>query len=128
MIVAGIGCRRGGSAADIEAAVRAALDDARLSPTALSVLATIPQKRDEAGIAAAAARLGVALVVVPEEAVMAAQARAPTRSARVQAHTGFASVAEAAALAAAGPSARLIASRRVHGTATCALACAEDAS
>jgi cobalt-precorrin 5A hydrolase len=45
----------------------------------------------------------------------------------VLALTGVPSLAEAAALAAAGPSAGLIASRLVFGAATCALARSEAA-
>ena len=127
MIVAGVGCRRGAAAPDIEAAIRAALDRAGVSPGALDCIATIAAKNGEAGIAAAAAKFGVTLVVVQDAALQAAADRTATRSDRVLALTGLPSVAEAAALAAAGPSARLIAPRLVVGAATCALAAAEAA-
>ena len=58
----------------------------------------------------------------------AASARAETRSARVLALTGVPSIAEAAALAAAGPAARLILPRIKLGPATCALAVAGERS
>jgi cobalt-precorrin 5A hydrolase len=59
---------------------------------------------------------------VPQAALEQAGARAVTRSQRVRALTGVPSLSEAAALAAAGPSARLLAPRIAVGPATCALA------
>jgi cobalt-precorrin 5A hydrolase len=128
MIVAGVGCRRGTSAPDIEAAVRAALAQAGIAPDALNAIATMAAKHGEAGIAAAAANFGVDVVLVSDADLKAAGARAATRSERVLALTGVPSVAEAAALAAAGPLARLISQRLVHGAATCALAISEPTS
>ena len=122
MIVAGVGCRRGASAPDIEVAIRAALDRAGIAPHALDCIATTAAKNGETGIAAAAANLGVDLVLIPEAELQAANDRTATRSARVLALTGVDSVAEAAALAAAGPSARLLSPRLVMGSATCAVA------
>jgi len=128
MIVAGIGCRRGTSAPDIEAAIRAALSQAGVAANALSAIATTAAKHDEAGIETAAANLGVDVVLVAEAELKAAGDRTATKSARVLALTGVPSVAEAAALAAAGPLARLIGPRLVRGAATCALAASEPAS
>ena len=128
MIVAGIGCRRGTSAPDIEAAIRAALANAGMAPDVLTAIATTAAKHDEAGIETAAAHLGVNVVLVAEAELKAAGERTETKSARVLALTGVPSVAEAAALAAAGPSARLISPRLVLGSATCALAASEPAS
>lgn len=122
MIVAGVGCRRGASAPDIEAAIRAALAQAGMAAAALDAIATIAAKHDEAGIAAAAANLGVDVVLIPDAALEAVSGRTETKSEQVLALMGVPSVAEAAALAAAGPSARLIGPRLVRGTATCALA------
>jgi len=127
MIVAGIGCRRGAPTLDIEAAIRAALERAGLASDSLGCIATIALKDGEAGLAAAAAKFGLTIVVVPDAELQAAGARAVTRSERVAALTGVPSVAEAAALAAAGPSARLISPRLVFGAATCALARSGDA-
>ena len=122
MIVAGVGCRQGAPAPDIEAAVRAALARANIAACALDVIATIATKRDEAGIQAAAEKLGVSVVLVAEADLKTATDRTKTRSERVLALAGVPSVAEAAALAAAGPAARLISPRLVVGAATCALA------
>ena len=128
IVVAGIGCRRGAPAADIEAAIRAALARADIAADALDAVATIEAKSAEAGIAAAAARLGVAVVLVPHAGLQAANDRVEMRSQRVLALTGVASVAEAAALAAAGPAARLVVPRLVVGAAACALAASGTAS
>jgi len=59
---------------------------------------------------------------VPKSALDAASGRTATRSERVHALIGVPSVAEAAALAAAGPLAQLIGPRLAVGPATCALA------
>jgi cobalt-precorrin 5A hydrolase len=122
MIAAGIGCKRGASAPDIEAAIRAALARANITADALDVIATSETKSAEAGIRTAAEKLGVAVVIVPESDLTLAGERVETHSERVLALTGVGSVAEAAALAAAGPSANLISPRLAMGSATCALA------
>jgi len=122
MIVAGIGCRRGASAAAIEAAIAAALARASLDQSALSLIAAPADKCDESGIAAAASARGVPLVAVSELELNGAGARCVTRSERSLARMGVPSVAEAAALAAAGATARLLLPRVALGPATCALA------
>lgn len=127
MIVAGVGCRRGAPASDIEAAIRAALLRADIAADALDGIATIAAKDAEIGIQAAAEKFGVSVVLVSDADLQAAEARTQTRSERVRAVTGVPSVAEAAALAAAGPSARLISPRLVIGAATCALAASDGA-
>jgi cobalt-precorrin 5A hydrolase len=122
VIVAGIGCRKGASANEIGAAINAALSRAGLARDALDIIATPAMKGGEPGIAAAATSLGLPLVLVPQADLEAAGARTATRSARVVALAGVPSVAEAAALAAGGPDARLLAPRTAVGPATCALA------
>lgn len=122
MIVAGIGCRKGARAVDIEAAIVAAFARVGVAASELRVIATSAAKSGEPGIAAAASAIGVPLVLISQGDLEAAGARATTRSARVVALTGVPSVAEAAALAAGGPAARLIMPRIAVGLATCALA------
>jgi cobalt-precorrin 5A hydrolase len=126
MIVAGIGCRAGASTHDIEAAISAALAQAPLGARALDVIATSLAKGGEPGIATAASARGEKFVVVPHAELEAAGSRTVTRSERVLAMTGVPSVAEAAALAAAGPGARLLVARIAIGPATCALAIVGD--
>jgi cobalt-precorrin 5A hydrolase len=127
MIVAGIGCRRGATAAEIEAAIAAALARAGLVASALSLVATSAAKTGEPGIAAAASALRLPLVTIPQDKLEAATPRTLTSSERVMAATGVPSLAEAAALAAGGPAARLLAPRVAVGPATCALAQSSDA-
>ncbi len=69
--------------------------------------------------------LGLPLTFLDHDALAAASVRAVTRSARAMAETGLASVAEAAALAGAGPGSRLLLPRVASAAATCALAVAE---
>jgi cobalt-precorrin 5A hydrolase len=126
MIVAGIGCRTGTSAPEIEAAITAALKDVARTDARLDLIATVEGKAQEAGIADAARARGVRLVIVPRHDLEAAAAHAVTNSPRVLALTGLPSVAEAAALAAAGPNARLLAPRIAVGSATCAIAIGGD--
>jgi cobalt-precorrin 5A hydrolase len=127
MIVAGVGCRAGASAREVEAAIAVALDRAGLAAGALGMIATSSAKAGEPGIAAAASERGVKFVVVPQSEFEAAGARVVTHSERVLKLTGVPSVSEAAALAAGGAGARLIAPRVAVGAATCALATTGDA-
>jgi cobalt-precorrin 5A hydrolase len=122
VIAAGIGCKRGAPAADIETAIRAALAIGRIEADALDVIATIKAKASEPGLHAAAKTFGVSLIVVPQPELVAANDRVETPSPRVTELTGVGSVAEAAALAAAGPASTLMVPRIVAGAATCALA------
>lgn len=61
-VVAGIGCRRGKSAEEIERQLRLALCAAGVDARALSALATIDRKGDEIGLNALAARLSLPLL------------------------------------------------------------------
>jgi cobalt-precorrin 5A hydrolase len=122
MIVAGVGCRKGAQAVEIETVIATAFARAGLATTRLSLIATSAAKGGEPGIAAAASAIGVPLVLIPQDDLAAAGARTVTTSDRVIALVGVPSLAEATALAAGGPSARLIAPRIAVGPATCALA------
>ncbi len=127
VIVAGIGCRKGVPAADIEAAIGAALERAGRPLARVDLIATAERKRKETGIADAASARGVPLVFVAPADLEIASARGATWSDRVFALAGVPSVAEAAALAAGGSKAKLILPRIVLGPVTCALASAEEA-
>ena len=127
MIVAGIGCRKGASAAQIDAGLETALERAGRPLARIGRMATAASKSEEAGIVASAAARGLRLVLVAQPELEIASARGATWSARVLALAGVPSVAEAAALAAGGPKARLILPRIVLGPVTCALAESGDA-
>jgi cobalt-precorrin 5A hydrolase len=122
VIVAGVGCRKAISAAQVESAIEAALLHNRLAGRQISLIAVPAVKGTEAGIVAAAAARGVLLVLIAQHALEAADARTLTRSVRSMDALNVHSVAEAAALAAAGPNARLLAPRIAVGPVTCALA------
>jgi cobalt-precorrin 5A hydrolase len=122
VIVAGIGCRKGASAAEIEAVIAAALERGGFAQETLGAIAAPAEKGEEAGIAAVALSYGLPLLFVPTPDLEAAAARCKTHSQRVLALTGVPSVAEAAALAAGGPEAKLLLPRIVVGPVTCALA------
>jgi cobalt-precorrin 5A hydrolase len=125
VIVAGVGCKRGALMRDIETALHTALARAGASANDLGAIATGQAKQGERGIASVAAKLGVKLMLISDGELKAAGDRATTRSDRVLAVMGLPSLAETAALAAAGPSARLIVSRLIVGAATCALAASD---
>src|SRR5262249_8794683 len=99
MIGAGGGRREGASADDIGAVIADALARAGVAPRAIDLIAAPELKRDEQGLAAAAAALGVPLVLIAKADLKAAGARAETRSERVLALMGIPSVTEAAAAA-----------------------------
>jgi cobalt-precorrin 5A hydrolase len=122
VIVAGIGCRKGASPAEIEAVIAAALAQAGFAQDRLGAIATPADKGEVSGIAAVALFYGLPLLFVPKPDLEAATARCETRSERALALKGVPSVAEAAALAAGGPDAKLVLPRIAVGPATCALA------
>jgi len=122
VIVAGIGCRKGTSTAEIEAVIAAALKQVGFAQDKLGAIATPADKGEEAGIAAVAQLYGLPLLFVPQPDLEAAAARCESRSDRVRALKGVPSVAEAAALAAGGPDAKLLLPRIAVGPVTCALA------
>ncbi len=122
VIVAGIGCRRNASAAQVLAAVDAALTKVARSRSDLSILATAEVKREEAGIVDAARTLSLGLVIVPMPAIEAQSRYVETRSATAEWRFGVPSIAEASARSAAGPAAEILLPRLVCGNVTCALA------
>ncbi len=121
-LIAGIGCRRNVAAADIVALVRQALGATGDDAAALTMLAAPVFKDDEPALHQAAAELGVALTLVDDAAMEEAQPRCVTRSPCAQRATGLVSIAEGAALAAAGAGATLVLPRIANARATCALA------
>jgi cobalt-precorrin 5A hydrolase len=119
MIVVGVGFRAGCPAGEIVDLVRHA--QAQTGYRA-EVLAAPVFKCGEPSLADAAATLALPLVPVDRAALDVVQGRCLTRSAAALAAVGLASVAEACALAAAGPTGRLLSARVASARATCALA------
>ena len=122
MIAAGIGFNSAVSGEDIAALVRDAAAQAGLALAELSVLATLERRIAEAPFAAAAGALALPVAAVASADLAGVSGRVKTHSARVLARFGVGSVAEAAALCAAGPDARLILPRIARARVTCALA------
>lgn len=122
MIVAGVGFRRGVVAKEIVQTVERALAQAALGCNELSFLATAASRAAEPGLVAAARILGVEVEPVPADSLAKAGSRVVTRSERVLALHGVGSVAESAALSAAGPRSRLVVQRISSGRVTCAIA------
>ncbi|WP_230481950.1 cobalamin biosynthesis protein [Sphingomonas sp. Leaf21] len=113
MVIAGFGCRAEATAESF----REALAATGLSPDRLAV----PEDR-AALIAGFAQAQGLSVMPVPPEWLSGIDT--PTRSGISLAHRGVGSVAEAVALAAAGPGARIIVPRQISSDrmATCAIA------
>jgi cobalt-precorrin 5A hydrolase len=120
-VAIGIGCKRGCSSEVIVALVERAIAAASCAgaPTALF---THESKKSEAGLANAAKALGLPLVFLEGQVLRQASLRAATNSPRVMAMFGLPSIAEAAALAGAGPSSILLVARMSDGRASCAIA------
>jgi cobalamin biosynthesis protein CbiG len=128
MTAIGLGCSSRATSDEICALVRDALNAAPAH--AQAKIYTLARKADHVPLREAAARLGVEIVYLDETEFAARQpeflARGATPSSVALEKTGFASVAEAAALMGGGPSAKLIAPRRANKNVTCALAAPAD--
>jgi cobalt-precorrin 5A hydrolase len=118
MKVAGLGFRRDVTLASLrEALVAAGGSDG------LAAMATVSDKADAEALKQLARECGVPIKAVPVEVL--AGVETPTQSRLITEKFGTGSVAEAAALAAAGPGARLIATRAVSHDRTATAAIAE---
>ncbi|MBJ3777314.1 precorrin-3B C(17)-methyltransferase [Acuticoccus mangrovi] len=123
-VALGMGAERHADPAAAVDFARAALDAAAIDPRAVAVVVSLDKKADEAALAAVAADLGAPLRVFDAATLAAQEPRLATPSETVRAAVGVAGVAEAAALAAAGPDGALIMPKRVEGALTLALAAA----
>lgn len=121
MIAVGIGCRRGAAADSIVEIVKHALVRADHTNEAVELF-TIDDKRDEAGLLAAAAELRLPLTFLPRAALQGLEDRVVTHSRQAKAAFDVASVSEAASLAGAGRDAVLIVARIARQDVTCAVA------
>jgi cobalamin biosynthesis protein CbiG len=119
VIVVGVGCSRGCSSSEILELVDGALREAGAESERVAALATVDRRAEESGVLDAARRRGWPLETFP--ATELAAVAVPTPSKIVARHVGTPSVAEAAALLAAGAQALLLTKRR-SAHATCALA------
>lgn len=119
-LTVGLGASRGVPAAEISALIDQALNSAGLSPRSVRHAATADLKADEAGLLAAVKERGWPLTTFPAAAL--AEVTVPNPSPAVRAAVGTPSVAEAAALLAAGPGAHLAVTKQTSPHATVAIA------
>ena len=119
-LVVGVGCTRGAAAQDILGLVDAALADAGLAPASVGAVASIDVKHDEPGLLEAASARGWPLRLFAAAELDAVAVPNPSEVVRRAVGTG--SVAESAALRAAGPCARLVVAKRASATVTVAVA------
>lgn len=118
MKIAGLGFKKDVTLTSLREALLAAG-----GPDGLTAIATVSDKADAAALKQLARECGVPIKAVPAEVL--AGVETPTQSERVAERFGTGSVAEAAALAAAGPRARLIATRVVSQDRSATAAIAE---
>ena len=125
----GLGCERGTSLSLLERAVQKALSAQGLAAEAVAGLASASRKADEPALLELAEQRGWPLRCFPSEELAAVPV--PNPSETVLAELGTASVAEAAAVLAAGPHAVLLQEKRIEragpeeqGAATVAIAAA----
>ncbi|MHC2463611.1 cobalamin biosynthesis protein [Bradyrhizobium embrapense] len=118
MKVAGLGFRSNASVASLREAL-----DAAGGPNGLAAVATVSDKAGAVALQALAQELGLPIRSIPAE--MLAEIQTATQSDLVKARVGTGSVAEAAAVAAAGRGARLIAVRAVSRDRAATAAIAE---
>lgn len=122
VLAVGVGASRGAPAAELLALAQDALAAAGLAMEAVACVVSADLKADEPAVHALAAHLGVPARFLPRARLAAEAARVPSPSAAVEREIGIPSVAEAAALAAAGPGGRLIVAKRKGPHATVAVA------
>jgi cobalt-precorrin 5A hydrolase len=125
MIVAGIGCGSGTSSEDIVSLIFTALSNFGIARENLTAIATESSKAEERGIANAAQSLSIPVLRCPVADLGRVADQVLTRSLRVEEIKGVPSIAEASALVAAGPNARLLGARVAANKVTCAIAVSE---
>jgi cobalt-precorrin 5A hydrolase len=111
MAVIGIGTTSRASIEDVIAAIEAARAKAVILKAPPQKLAALNRPAFNPAIESAAVRCGIDLILLTADALRAAAPRCVTQSKLSMKHYGVPSVAEAAALAAAGPGSKLIVSR-----------------
>ncbi|WP_295466930.1 cobalamin biosynthesis protein [uncultured Pseudomonas sp.] len=119
--VLGVGCRQGCSTDELATLAMAVLEEADCALDTLTALATVASRLNAPAVQALAQRWQLPLLGFPAEQ-LAGQGDVKSPSLAVLQHTGSPSVAEAAALLAAGTGAQLRVSKRKSAAATAALA------
>jgi cobalt-precorrin 5A hydrolase/precorrin-3B C17-methyltransferase len=122
VLAVGIGCERGADAEDVVELARRTLAARGLAEGSVACIASIDLKADEDAVHAAARAFGVPARFFTATELEAETPRLVHPSDTVFRHVGCHGVAEAAALAAAGPNSTLIVDKRRSARATCAIA------
>jgi cobalt-precorrin 5A hydrolase/precorrin-3B C17-methyltransferase len=125
-LVVGVGCERGTAPDEVIGLIQSVLDCHDLAPAAIAAIASIDVKADEEAIHLAARHFGVAATFFSAEELRLETPRLRNPSDIVAREVGTPGVAEAAALAAAGPDAELLAEKTKSLRATCAIARAPE--
>ena len=118
----GVGCERNTSPEDVISLVERLLTKNSLAAAAIACIASIDVKADEAAIHALARRFAVPARFFTAAALNAETPRLKNPSEIVAKEVGTPGVAEASALAAAGPESELLVEKTKSQRATCAIA------
>jgi cobalt-precorrin 5A hydrolase/precorrin-3B C17-methyltransferase len=121
-LAVGVGCERDCSPDELRELVAETLSGAGLSPASVAVIVSIDVKADEPAVHALAVHLHAPARFFPAEILEAETPRLENPSEIVFREVGAHGVAEAAALAAAGPQGELIVPKHKSRRATCAVA------
>lgn len=121
-LVMGLGCERHAAPSELIALAEQVLSDNGLAPASLAAITSIDLKADESAIHAVAAHFGVPARFFTVEALNRETPRLKNPSDIVAKEVGVPGVAEAAALAGAGPEADLIVEKTRSTRGTCAIA------
>jgi cobalt-precorrin 5A hydrolase/precorrin-3B C17-methyltransferase len=121
-LAVGVGCERGTSAEELMGLVTDTLAARNLSQAAVAGVFSLDLKADEAAVTALGRAIDVPVHFFSTEELSAESPRLKNPSEIVQREVGVAGVAEAAALAAAGPEASLVIAKTRSARATLAVA------
>jgi cobalt-precorrin 5A hydrolase/precorrin-3B C17-methyltransferase len=122
VLALGVGCERNADPAELETLVRTTLAAHDLAREAVACVVSLDLKADEPAVLALADGLDVPARFFTAETLAREEPRLATPSDVVQNAVGVAGVAEAAALAAAGPDGTLLVPKQRSQRATCAIA------
>jgi cobalt-precorrin 5A hydrolase len=123
-VAIGVGCRAGVAGEAVAALARRALAECG-APQGERRMFTLAAKAGEPGLQEAARLMEAPLTPLTLEALQAEADRVLTPSEIVRSRFGVPAIAEAAALAGAGPGGRLLGPRLAADGATCAIALSE---
>ncbi len=118
----GIGADRGVTLGELATLVQETLRTHGISAQDIACIASLDSKRDDLAFHDLARTLGVPTRFLDASTLRAETPRLQNPSARVEALTGVAGIAEAAALAAAGRDSVLVVPKTKSARATCAIA------